>query len=200
MLRETKEFIKLINEKQKRKLAIKLHVGCGTVYLKNWINIDNNSDKNIKKLDVNWDLKNGLPLKNNTVDFIYNERFIEHLAVHEGVKLMQDFFRVLKQGGVLRIATPDLDDIVFRYFFFWRQQSWFDEYGFGWIKTNAEALNISLREWGHQYMYNGTELKRRLRESGFTKLKRQKLNKSNFQELKNLETRKESKLIIEAMK
>ena len=31
---------------------IKLHIGCGTLYKENWINIDNNSDNNIEQLDI----------------------------------------------------------------------------------------------------------------------------------------------------
>lgn len=174
-LAKINKFKRIIREKQEKKFSIKLHIGCGTNYFEGWINIDNNSDNNIKKLDVNWDLKNPLPLETNTVDFIYNEHFIEHLTVQQGVILMKEFFRVLKPKGVLRIATPDLDYVVFRYFFFWRQQSWFDKYGYGWVKTNAEAINISFRDWGHQYLHNEKELK-------------------------NRETRKESGLIIEAIK
>src|SRR5579863_148355 len=75
---------------------IKLNIGCGTDYKKGWINIDNNSDENIKKLDLNWDLRNPLPFKDNSVDFIFNEHFIEHLTVEEGLKSNIDFKRVLK--------------------------------------------------------------------------------------------------------
>lgn len=31
---------------------IPLHIGCGTLYKEGWINIDNNSDHNIQKLDI----------------------------------------------------------------------------------------------------------------------------------------------------
>lgn len=67
-----------------QKECIKLHIGCGTVYKEGWINIDNNSDNNIKKLDFMWDLRKPLPLPENSVDFIYNEHFLEHLTADEG--------------------------------------------------------------------------------------------------------------------
>jgi len=88
---------------------IKLHLGCGTIYKEGWINIDNNSDKNIQKLDLDWDLRNSLPFPDNSVDFIFNEHFLEHLTVEEGIQAIKDFFRVLKPGGTMRIAMPDLE-------------------------------------------------------------------------------------------
>ena len=42
------------------------------------------SDNNIKKLDFMWDLRKPLPLPENSVDFIYNEHFLEHLTADEG--------------------------------------------------------------------------------------------------------------------
>jgi predicted SAM-dependent methyltransferase len=175
---------------------MKLNIGCGEVYLKGWINIDSTSEK----ADFKHDMRKPLPYEDNSVAYIYNEHFIEHVTVQEGLAIMRDFYRVLKPGGVLRIATPGLDYLMFRYLFFWKWQSWYKKYGYEWIKTRAEMINIAFRDWGHQYLYNAEELKRRLREAGFTKIKRVKINKSEFLELRRLETRKESNLIIEAKK
>lgn len=175
---------------------LKLHIGCGEVYLKGWVNIDIDS----KKADLVHDLRKSLPFKENSVDFIFNEHFIEHITAKEGVDLIMECRRVLKPGGVVRTATPDLDYIVFRYFFFWKRQPWFKKYGYDWIKTRAEYLNICFYEWGHRHLYNEEELNRRLREAGFEKYYRRKLYASPYKELKNLETRKESDLIVEAIK
>ncbi|MFZ6034778.1 MAG: class I SAM-dependent methyltransferase [Patescibacteria group bacterium] len=198
--KEIIKFRKLLNDKSHRGDKIKLHVGCGNNYYEDWINIDKNEDNKIQRIDIVWDMNDELPIKDNSVDFIYNEHFIEHLTADQGIRLMKDFYRVLKPGGVLRIATPDLDYIIFRYIFFWRRQEWIDKYGFSWVKSNAELINICFRSWGHQYLYNGKELKRRLYESGFSKLRRESLYKSKLPDLMNLETRKESDLIIEAIK
>lgn len=173
-----------------------LNIGCGTVYFNNWINIDIDSEK----ADLKHDLRKPLPFDDNYVDFIYNEHFIEHLTVKEGLSVMADFYRVLKPGGVLRIATLDLDYLVFKYRFFWKHQAWIKEFNYRWLKTKAEMLNICFREWGHQYLYNKEELDRRLKEAGFKKIYSRRLNKSKYKELRNRETRKDSKLILEAVK
>ena len=53
----------------------KLHVGCGEIYLEDWINIDIESPK----ADLIHDLRKPLPFEDDSIDFIYNEHFIEHL-------------------------------------------------------------------------------------------------------------------------
>jgi len=173
-----------------------LHIGCGEVYFTGWTNIDLDSEK----ADLKHDMRNPLPFENDRVDFIYNEHFIEHLSVQEGIKVLWEFYRVLKRGGVLRIATPDLKYLVFKYFFRWKKQDWITRYGYEWIQTKAEMLNLCFREWGHQYLYDNEELTRRLKEVGFSQIYRRKLNRSNYNELMNRETRKDSRLILEALK
>jgi len=175
---------------------LKLHTGCGDVYFADWINIDLDSPK----ADVRHDLRAPLPFENDSVDFIYNEHFIEHLTVQEAVAVLRDFHRVMKKGAVLRIATLSLDYLIYRYLFRWKKQVWIKKYGYDWLGTRAEMLNLCFREWGHQYLYNEEELNRRLREAGFLIIHGQKLNKSSFSELRNRETRKDSKLIVEATK
>lgn len=173
-----------------------LHIGCGDVYFDGWVNIDMNS----RKADIKQDIRMPLPYDANSIDFIYNEHFIEHLTVQDGLKVLSDFNRILKKGGVLRIATPNLDYVMFKYFFFWKRQEWIKKFNCSWIKTKAEMINICFRDWGHQYLYNKEELDRRLRESGFNKIYKQKLNKSKYPELRNRETRRDSRLILEAEK
>jgi predicted SAM-dependent methyltransferase len=185
------------------KAFIKLHLGCGPVYKDGWINIDNNSDNNIQKLDLNLDLRKSLPFPDNSVNFIYNEHFFEHLTVEEGILAIIDFYRVLKIGGVMRIAMPNLERTVNNYL----DENWkenlkehFKKFGLTFIQTRAELINIGFRWWGHKWLYDWEELERRLKEAGCKKIKRCAIFESEHEELKNLETRNESTLIAEVMK
>lgn len=181
--------------------VVKLNVGCGTDYKEGWINIDNNSDHNIQRLDLNWDMRNPLPFPEESVDFIFNEHFFEHLPVDDGVKTMQELRRVLKPGGVMRIAMPNLESVVNSYMNVpLDEDPVIKEFGLNFIKTRAEWMNISFRWWGHMWLYDWEELDRRLRQAGFTRFKRQKLRKSKYRELANLEVRNGSTLIVEATK
>lgn len=182
---------------------IMLHVGCGTNYMEGWINIDNNSDNNIKKLDFMWDLREPLPFPESSVDFIFNEHFLEHLTVEEGKAALQDFKRILKPSGVLRIAMPDLADVVSDYLNLnWKEErkEFLKKYGLDYIKTRAENINICFRCWGHKWLYDWEELDRRLNEVGFSNIEKCRLYESEYPELRNIESRPESRLIAEVKK
>lgn len=180
---------------------IMLNVGCGTDYKKGWINIDNNSDDNIEKLDLNWDLRNPLPFADGSVNYIFNEHFVEHLTVDESQKAIKDFMRVLKPGGVMRIAMPDLEDCIKLYLDKdWRKRPVIKDHGLDFVETPAELLNMSFSWWGHKWIYDWTELKRRLKQAGYTNFKKATHSKSIHKELNNLETRKMSTLIVEITK
>lgn len=190
---------RILKNKKNNNKKVMLNVGCGTDYKEEWINIDNNSDNNIKKLDLNWDLRCRLPFPNNSVDFIYNEHFLEHLTAKQGIRALKDFKRILKEGGILRIATPDLKVCVDNYCDDnWRNNHYLEK--FKGIKTKAELLNISFHNWGHRYLYDQEELRRRLTESGFREIKFCDFKKSEITELNNLETRDTLSLIAEAKK
>ena len=185
------------------KTSLKLHLGCGTVYKEGWVNIDNNSDNNITKLDLNWDLRYPMPFPKNSVDFIFHEHMLEHLTSDEGQTFLKDCKRVLKKGGVMRIAMPDLRACIDTYLDDdWKEhnKAFLKKFGMDHIKTKAEMLNINFRNWGHKWLYDWEELERRLKDVGFAKIEQKKLRQSNYPELKNLETRNESILIAEVIK
>lgn len=186
---------------QKNKWQVMLNVGSGTDYKIGWINIDNNTDNNIEKLDLNWDLRNPLPFEDNSVDFIFNEHFIEHLTVEESRQSLKDLRRVLRVGGVMRIAMPDLEAAVEIYQDpNWKKRPFIKNFDLDYVKTRAELLNMGFRFWDHKWFYDWEELDRRLKEVEFKYIKRCKLGESKYRELQGLETREESILIAEAKK
>lgn len=188
-------------DKLKQKKILKLNVGCGTDYKDGWINIDNNSDNNIEKLDLNWDMRKPLPFDDNSVSFIFNEHFFEHLAPDDALPIIQDLLRVLKEGGVMRIAMPDLATIVSEYHDRkWKKRPFIKKWNLDFVSTRAEMLNMHFRWWGHQWLYDWQELERRLGEAGCRNIKRVKLRSSNYPELCNLEIRDESLLVAEVYK
>lgn len=197
------EKIRLLMQKN-GSTSLNLHLGCGTVYKEGWINIDNNSDSNIQKLDLNLDLRYPLPLPDNCADYIYNEHFLEHLTVEESRKALQEFMRVLKKGGTMRIAMPHIRGCMGFYFDenynLEKSKKFLEKYGLDFIKTKAEYVNVNFRFWGHKWLYDEEELARRLTELGFSNFKFCTLYESEHELLKNMETRPESRLIAEVTK
>lgn len=57
------------------------------------------------------DLRKPLPFKSNSIDYIYNEHFFEHLNYIDktAIRCLQDYLRVLKKGGKLRLVIPDME-------------------------------------------------------------------------------------------
>jgi predicted SAM-dependent methyltransferase len=56
---------------------------------------------------VQHDLKNPIPLPDNSVTRILSEDFLEHITVEEIKALLRECFRLLKPGGMMRIGVPD---------------------------------------------------------------------------------------------
>jgi predicted SAM-dependent methyltransferase len=180
------------------KKPYKLHIACGTVKFKGWVNVDR--DPVNKIIDVTWDVRQPFPIENGSVRFIYNEHFLEHLTVPEGLAFLRECRRLLEPGGVLRVAMPDLAECVRQYYENDWRQPWMKKYGFEWIQTRCETINIAFREWEHKWLYDREELHRRLREAGFENIRDCERMESTVPELRKLETRDETLLVCEAIK
>jgi predicted SAM-dependent methyltransferase len=82
--------------------------------------------------------------------------------------LLKECRRVLKKDGILRLATPDADNLMERF----RQGtlSFFDEVNDGCAaaKSGIEKF-FSIACSGHSSMYNAATLVKALQEAGFSK-------------------------------
>ncbi len=86
-----------------------LNVGCGRQFHPEWENIDLESvSPHVKPHDVT----NGLPYASDSLDVVYHSHILEHLKPEKGRELIDECFRVLRPGGVLRIVVPDLERIA----------------------------------------------------------------------------------------
>lgn len=174
---------------------LKLNVGSGKAKLPGWVNVDLELNS-----DLVLDVRKGLPFDNNSVDFIYNEHFLEHLTFEEGLRVLKEFNRCLRVDGVLRIATPDLDFIVKKYNSDWKNQDWLSWPEYKFIKSKGRMINIALTWWEHKYLYNEEDLRNHLADAFFKKIAKCEWNESNHADLRGLETRRDSTLILEAEK
>lgn len=198
------EAVQIVAKFRQAEGQVRLHLGCGRTRLPKWLNVDIAGAN-----DLNWDLAEGLSfVSDNTVDFIFHEHVLEHLERPDAIAFTRECYRSLKPGGVIRIAMPDLDEVVRTY-----QNGWKSEYAsvceefraaYGGVtfKTRGELLDICMRGWGHCYLYNEEDVCKVLAHSGFQDIRRVRHGISSHEALTGIEQRPaaESSLVVEGVK
>lgn len=84
----------------------RLNWGCGEHPEPGWLNSD---IKEVPGIDVVADVRAGLPLETDSVDYITSIHALPELPYQDLVPALKELRRVLKPGGVLRLALPDLE-------------------------------------------------------------------------------------------
>jgi predicted SAM-dependent methyltransferase len=89
-----------------------LNIGCGATYHPDWVNLDvAPADPDVLTVNIN----NGLPFSADFATACYSSHVLEHLDKASANNLIAECFRVLKRGGVIRIAVPDLEALAREY-------------------------------------------------------------------------------------
>ena len=91
---------------------IQLHLGCGKRYIPGFIHIDQAQFSHIDHCGS----VGSLPMfYDNTVDLIYASHVLEYFDRTEVREVLKEWRRVLKVGGVLRVAVPDFAALIKAY-------------------------------------------------------------------------------------
>lgn len=86
-----------------------LNIGCGSRYHPRWVNLDAHPCAlGILKHDA----LTGLPFPTESFDVVYASHLLEHFPRTQVLPFLRECFRVLRDGGVLRIVVPDLEAIA----------------------------------------------------------------------------------------
>ena len=83
---------------------MKLHLGCGKRHIPDFIHIDAIEYPHVDHVAT---IDNLSFIADNTVDLIYNCHVLEHFKRREVARVLAEWKRVLKPGGILRISVPD---------------------------------------------------------------------------------------------
>src|SRR4051794_13114347 len=89
-----------------------LNLGCGSRYRPGWTNVDRVSGGGEV---LAHDLTRPLPFDTNSFDVVYHSHVLEHFLVDAGQEFLRECVRVLRPGGVLRVAVPNLEAIAREY-------------------------------------------------------------------------------------
>ena len=146
---------------------IRYNLGSGAKYKTDWVNVDIHATA-----DIQADL--GIfpwKIESESVDEILASHILEHFTKQDGRLFIAECARILKPGGLLYIAVPDMDKFI--------DCKVNGDYGplngYGWIDLNyfmggdEREGNLYQR---HRYMYTFESLAYALDEYGFNARKR----------------------------
>jgi predicted SAM-dependent methyltransferase len=135
-------------------------------------------------------LQYGVPFGDEMVDIIYSSHALEHLFLEEAQALLQDAYRVLKRGGMIRLAVPDLEYALRLYQAGAKEQA----LNFFFSRNRGGYLNQ------HHYMYDFELLKDLLEKAGFVEIQRCGFRQGNMRDVTILDNRPMETLFVEARK
>lgn len=138
----------------------KLHLGCGDKIIPGFINVDKRRLPGVDIADC--DVSNLSMIEKSSVDLIYSCHVLEHFPRPKTFSVLLEWNRVLKPGGVLRVAVPDWDATVEIYR---RTQDY--ENLLNWIYGGREYAENS-----HYRQFNFAGLKTLLIEAGFKRVRK----------------------------
>ncbi len=126
-----------------------------------------------------------------TFDCVYASHMLEHLHPDVAEHCVREVHRVLRPGGVLRLAVPDLDQMVAGY-----DPAEPDEFLWGIYQGRGRRAKLTARHWWH---YNDASLSALLSATGFHDPRRCEFREGHCPDLDRIETRRWS-LFMEATK
>lgn len=90
-------------------MALQLHLGCGKRYIPGFVHIDIADFPHIDHLAG----IDKLPMfGDDTVDLIYCCHAFQYFDRHQAALVLEEWRRVLRPGGVLRLSVPSLEALV----------------------------------------------------------------------------------------
>jgi len=91
---------------------MKLHIGCGKKFLPGYKHLDVIPYEHV---DFECDARNLEVIESESISEIYACHVLEHVERNEVVGVLREWWRVLKHGGIIRIAVPDFEAVVREY-------------------------------------------------------------------------------------
>jgi SAM-dependent methyltransferase len=129
------------------------------------------------------------PFPDDSTTAVYTSHMLEHLYPWDAEKCLAECLRILAPQGVLRIAVPDLDQIV----------SAFEKDSPHPFLDDVYAYGHGMAKNSHRWHYNFCSLSRLLTSLGFPTVQRCEYQSGRCPDLESIEHRPES-LFVEAIK
>lgn len=172
-----------------------LHVGCGTCLMDNWLNVDLNAFNG----SVYMNAEKKFPFPDSSFQYIFSEHLFEHLSYTGGKNMLNECYRVLKPGGILRLTMPGLEFLINLYienndlhekYIDWSASVFSPEIKQDFSPDKIPPMfmvNNFMRFFGHQMIYDKKTLTYLLKKNGFKNVSYPEIGKSIHPILNDLE-------------
>lgn len=169
----------------------KLQIGAGANLLDGWLNT---TLYPFAPGAVFLDASRRFPIAADSFSYVFSEHVIEHLEFDEAAAMLRESARILKSGGRIRIATPDLARIIALYtqptadaqqaYIRWVMDQFQPQVG---EYNPAHVINQSFHGWRHKFIYDEPTLVKALKAAGFDGLRRHAPGQSDDANLRGIE-------------
>jgi predicted SAM-dependent methyltransferase len=183
---------RLIRQYFKTHPIAKLQVGAGFNVLEGWLCTDLHPSHDSA---VFLDATRPFPFADRSFDYVYSEHMIEHVCWKDGLFMLRECRRVLKPGGKIRVATPDLKVLLDLYagkggpmgeqYIHWVTDKFLD--GVPDYKPQF-VINNAFDNWGHRFLYDAEVLTLALQQARFDAIRQVRTGESDDPQLRGLES------------
>lgn len=195
--------------------GVRINIGCGLDAYPEWYNYDNSPTILLSRIPggrilfrtpewprsvIRHDVLKGLPWPDNSVECVYSSHAFEHFSYEDSLTVSRHCFRVLRPGGVIRIAVPDLRRIVQDYL---KSPEPMASHQFMHrMGVHSSWRGLLHPGQSHQQMFDEASLCYMLRQAGFGQPQKKAFGESRIPDIANIElaSRAFESLYVEAEK
>lgn len=181
----------------RRKLAelsrsgpLRLNLGSGYRPVDGMINIDRAG----APVDLAWNLSQGIPFNDGSVQWTYSAHVLEHLTLPNAWGLFEECWRVLGPGGLIRVVVPDAGLLLGSYSGT-NQATWAREF-----PAPMLAVNALFYKHGHRTMWDAQLLIAALAAAGFADVRERRYLDSDMDPCPDHGSRESGSLFVEGRK
>jgi SAM-dependent methyltransferase len=128
------------------------------------------------------------PYRDDSAEAVFCSHMLEHLYVKQAERMFAEILRILKPGGVFRVAVPDLEWVV----------------GFYDRENPTPFLDLMYEHVGgaknsHKWMYTDISLKKFFEDQGFTEVRVCDYQKGRLPDVGMVDGRPETSIYVEGI-
>lgn len=179
-------------------MGVRINVGCGRTPVQGWDNYDNSLSIRLARLpfisnilgmigvlakpqqefilfakteSIIWaDASKYIPKPDGSVDVVYSSHMIEHLSKDNAKAFLNEAYRIMKNGGIIRIAVPNIKYHIENYLQDGDSDNFINKTNLGREQLNTFVQKIKyliVGDRSHKWMYDKNSLCSLLSTSGF---------------------------------